>query len=485
MTMLALTLMGVLHGPLLFAEVGSQSQSIMSWPMQAGESVNDLARLFYPQDKYMQQQFVAATIKLNLESQLNLDPATAFDQESTIVIPSIKALSKKGKHKFTQPVSGNGNEVSATAKPVISMKLQADYANLVKRNAVFKEEVDTLNAKLANLQQVFVLLKTELMQFIESATPIVSTESVATVDEQKSVNQSQKMMPVIIPAHAEKSRLNNLKNNGMHPAVINASTTSASGEQTPYIKLLVPVAAILLAIGLFVGINLHTRRQTAKIRFVATHTIKPLEKSAFFEKRFDLHSPAVLPSVKSTESFLSSVSPLDIAGMEVQELKEEGEQIMEQAKIYVGLGKEDDAIRLLNAHINAAPKAALRHWLYLLDIYRNTNQKEAFLQSARQLHQTFNVVIPRWEKSSSSEIVAPVFEATSLEEYDYIVDKVTKLWADCSKEAKKIALTKNYLDELLTDNRNGERAGFSMGVFEDIMLLRDTLDAREKLLQEA
>jgi len=210
-----------------------------------------------------------------------------------------------------------------------------------------------------------------------------------------------------------------------------------------------------------------------------------LEKSAFSEIRSDFHLPLALPRVEPMAGFLSSVVPLGVSGMEVQEVKDEGEHVMEQAKIYVGLGKEADAIQLLKAHIDAAPKAALRHWLYLLDIYRMTNQKEAFLQSARQLHQTFNVVIPRWEKTPGSEASVPVFEATSLEEYDYIVDKVTAMWADCAKEVKKIAQAKDYLDQLLTDNRNGERTGFSMGVLEDIMLLRDTLDTREKLALEA
>lgn len=486
MTMLALTLMVLLHSPLPLAEVSSQSQSAMSWPMQAGESINDLARLFYPHDKYMQQQFVAAAIKLNLADRPDLSSATVFDQESTIIIPNIKALSKKAKSKFTQSTSGNDSAVATSISLTMSTKLQAEYDSLVKRNAIFKENLDTINAKLTHLQQVFTALKTELIQFIESATPIVSNESVATMVEQKSTAPHKKMMPIITPSHAEKNSPNNLKNKGMRPAVIKSSITLSSWEQTLYIKSLVPIAAILLAIGLFVGINLHTRRQAAKIRFAATHTIRPLEKSAFSERHSDFHLPSALPRPTAAESLLSSVSsPLDAAGMEVQEVKDESEQVIEQARIYVGLGREDDAIQLLKAHIDAAPKAALRHWLYLLDIYRTTSQKEAFLQCARQLHQTFNVVIPRWEKTPCSEASVPVFEAASLEEYDYIVDKVTAMWADCAKEVKKIAQAKDYLDQLLTDNRNGERTGFSMGVLEDIMLLRDTLDTREKLALEA
>ncbi|MFZ3086708.1 MAG: hypothetical protein WA123_01440 [Methylotenera sp.] len=482
MTMLVLMLIAMLHSPLLFAEVSSQSQSAMPWPVQAGESINDLARLFYPHDKYMQQQFAAAVIKLNSENQPDLNPAAAFDQESTVIIPSIKALSKKGKRKFTPPISNTSHVVSTTENLAVSEELQAGYDSLVKRNAIFKENLDALNAKLADLQLIFAALKTKLIQLVESAAPKAPVAPVAATVEQKSVKKPQTMERVVTPAHADN---NSLKNSGMRPAVVNALRASSPWEQTAYIKLLVPVAAIFLAVGLFVGLNLYTRRQAEKIRFAATHTIRPLEKNTFFEKRSDLHSTSVLPAMESAKGVLSNVSSPDAAAVEVQAGKDEDELILEQAKIYFNLGKEDDAIQLLNKHIETAPKTALQHWLYLLDIYRSTNQKEAFLQSAKQLHRTFNVAIPRWEKLSGSETNTPVFEATSLEEYDYIVDKVTAMWAECSKEAKKIAQTKNYLDQLLTDNRNGERAGFSVDVIEDIMFLRGNLDAREKLALES
>jgi len=231
LVMLALTLMVMLHGPLLFAEVSSQSESTMSWPMQAGESINDLARLFYPQDKYMQQQFAAAAIKLNLADRPDLSPATVFDQESTIIIPSIKVLSKKGKSKFTQPTSGNDSVVTPPVSLTMSTKLQAEYDNLIKRNAIFKENLDTINAKLTHLQQVFVALKTELIQLIESAKPVVPVEPVAVVHEQKSVRQPQKMMGIITPAHAEKSNANGSKNSGMHPAIIKALTALLPGNK--------------------------------------------------------------------------------------------------------------------------------------------------------------------------------------------------------------------------------------------------------------
>lgn len=115
-TMLALSLSTLLHSPLLLAEANAEPgaeqgtelstelnvksgsaevQYTVDWPLQAGETVRDLASLFYPKNQRMQQYFIAETIKLNMEAQPELHPSTIFSQDNVIVIPNIKELSKK------------------------------------------------------------------------------------------------------------------------------------------------------------------------------------------------------------------------------------------------------------------------------------------------------------------------------------------------------------------------------------------------------
>ena len=117
---------------------------------------------------------------------------------------------------------------------------------------------------------------------------------------------------------------------------------------------------------------------------------------------------------------------------------------------------------------------------YLLDIYRKSNQKDAFLNNAKQLHEKFNIVMPQWEKSMFSPSVV-----SSLEELPHIVERLTKLWATEGKVTENMLETKGYLDELLMDNRSTERIGFGIEVFQEIMLLRDILDMRLKLALES
>lgn len=102
--MLALSLITLLHSPLLLADANAELsvnpgnadvQYMVNWPLPAGETVRDLASLFYPKNQRMQQYFIAETIKLNMEAQPELHPSTIFSQDNVIVIPNIKELSKK------------------------------------------------------------------------------------------------------------------------------------------------------------------------------------------------------------------------------------------------------------------------------------------------------------------------------------------------------------------------------------------------------
>ena len=95
LTLLASALM--LYVPSLSAAASAESLSAMDWPLQPGESIQDLSRLIYPKSQRMQQYFIADTIKLNLETQPELKATTVFEQQQQITIPSIKQLSGKSR----------------------------------------------------------------------------------------------------------------------------------------------------------------------------------------------------------------------------------------------------------------------------------------------------------------------------------------------------------------------------------------------------
>lgn len=467
-TLFALALLVAMQSTLLLAQPNSLQQTAMSWPMQQGESLNDVARLFYPKDQYMQRQFVVATLKLNHETRPDLNATDVFTQVKNITIPDIKALSSKRQRQSVQKKIQSVPAVTTTQSG-ISAKLQADYDQLVQRNALFKQELEKLNAKLAQLEQVFASLKIELMQLINRSVP--AAQPVTSAELQKTVTAPAIAPPVVKLMPTEQS--------SSHQSTILLSDK----EKASSIYLWIPIFTTLLVMSLFIGFVLYARRQTGSVHLAADAHFAPLSKNAFLESISSVFNRAKVktePQILQSE-FSGSIAEVDPSLSSTDE-KEEGELVLEQAKIYVNLGRYDNAIQLLSAHIAAAPTSALQQWLYLLNIYRDTDQKEAFEESAQALHENFNVMMPQWEKVSTlDEFYAP---AHTLEEYDYIVNKVTMLWADCEKEADKMLQTKRYLDKLLTDTRDHQRTGFSMDVFEEIVLLRDMLDSREKLAQE-
>ena len=95
LTLLALALM--LYVPSLSAAASAESLSAMEWPLQPGESIQDLSRLIYPKSQRMQQYFAVETVRLNIEAQPDLQPTTVFTQQQQILIPSIKQLSKRSR----------------------------------------------------------------------------------------------------------------------------------------------------------------------------------------------------------------------------------------------------------------------------------------------------------------------------------------------------------------------------------------------------
>ena len=81
----------------LSAVASPESQQAMDWPLQPGESVRDLSWLIYPKNPAMQKYFVQETIRLNRETQPDLNANKVFEQQHQILIPSIKQLSRKSK----------------------------------------------------------------------------------------------------------------------------------------------------------------------------------------------------------------------------------------------------------------------------------------------------------------------------------------------------------------------------------------------------
>lgn len=489
-TKLTLCLLALLHSAALQAELHTESQALdsrlsqspqdsitlqdqpgasLAWPLLPGESVNSLAALFYPHNKIMQARFVTRTIQLNEGVNPGFNPATVVNLVTLIMVPDLKALGKSsgkihaqtGRHSKKPQRSSLrlSYQLKDADKYIVTPKMQAEYESLVVRNASLKAELEALNAKLAQLQQILAALKEQALLVVKR------TETDVTSVQIKTANASLALEPHN-PTYIQA------------PVVPQPNPAKSGGadifEPT---RLWILCLILLSAIGLLFGWRSHAKRQEKALYRAATGEFDPLKTGIF--NQVNLPTNPAVDNLRKLDFALTdngisnlndNISVVDLSGINDLDFQEEGELILEQARIYLNIGRVDEAITLLKVQIRNLPKESLHQWLYLLDIYRDHNRQEDFLQYAKQLHETFNVMLPLWGNAT-----VPIVTASSLEEFPHIVHSLTGLWPESAKDAKA------YIDELIMDNRHSERAGFSMEVFQELVLLRDLLVAREKL----
>ena len=138
----------------------AQESNSMIWPMLPGESLNEVARLFYPKNVVMQRLFVRKTLQNNIEKHPHLNAASRFSEPTLLVVPALKSLSKQMQPKQATP-----------RKPRLSrLQITTDFESLLNKVPVkFKEEYEfwvskneLLKQQLAILKQKIVFLETKL-----------------------------------------------------------------------------------------------------------------------------------------------------------------------------------------------------------------------------------------------------------------------------------------------------------------------------------
>ncbi len=451
----------------------------MAWPLLPNEAVEDLAKLFYPKHQAMQTLFISRTLALNNAA---FDEKDVSPQVVIILIPELKSLAnapqaKRKQVNKSQALKSETDDKRPWNKPLsmsytlkdaaeffVSPALVLAYEQLLERNNFLKAELDKLNTKLAGLQALMSRLLAEAERLFGANQGVdlnTMSQTAHPVAQQAVIKENVANVQPLKPTHMTAS-----------------SITKENAQNRDWQALLwMPILPIVLLVSLIIAIAVANRRKIAELHAADAGLFNSGRSSSGFSA---LGTDAFNEQVDLVHQEANALSDLDFSltkseykGEQAKSAftyQEESEQILEQAQMYVSFGRMDVAIGLLRAQIKTMPKASLRHWLYLLDIYRDTNKQAEFEESARDLHSHYNVAIPTWQAVESA-----VSTAQSLEEYPHIMEVLTKIWMAEPDSAK------TYLAELLTDTRQNERAGFSMAVFEDIVLLDSVLAMREKM----
>jgi hypothetical protein len=360
-------------------------------------------------------------------------------------------------------------------KFALTPQMQTKYEGLVKKNEQLKQNLEKLNTKLAHLQEMMATLSLEA-KHIKNLPALPSADIIVPVPEViKAITVTE---PVVSEAAAnlpEKPKSKVIKKITTSPPVA-FSVNHSADQESVFAPYWMEILLGLFVLGSILAVYLFRRKQEKIFSYFSADNLQPMDKKEFISVTdADEMTPIVVDYSLSSVENSGSISDNDLDAIMPLKNKEEGDLVLEQARIYININRENEAILILKSQIQSAPKESLDHWLTLLDTYRKTNRKDEFLESAQQLHQVFNVIQPTWDN-----IPLPMVIATSLLEFPHIIEPLMKLWSECDNSVEKLLETKIFLDKLLTDNRDSERSGFGLEVVLEIKLLRNILDIREK-----
>ena len=179
------------------------------------------------------------------------------------------------------------------------------------------------------------------------------------------------------------------------------------------------------------------------------------------------HMPSPAPADALPQSVAASspgpqaaTPPAAATAVHVSELA----HVTEEAGVYLAFNRRDRAIEVLREHIGATPQSLPSAWLMLLDLYHAQGSEPEFRALAEKFHAQFNAQTPAWDA------YRPLAQSDrGLEAFPHLVEKLVKTWGkpEC----------RGFLDDLLHENRDGRRTGFSITAYEDIIFLRQLADS--------
>ena len=480
----------------LILDAELQDTNSMTWPMLPGENLNDVARLFYPKNLAMQQQFIAKTLRLSSNIQADLNPVKRFETPTLLVIPTLKSLSysKNGTNESRKKPRKQKLQLSydiGQAIEQVPAKLLQDYQWLVSKNAFLKEELARLNEKIIFLQTKLSDLKLIFDKTLNLAnTSPQTTDSLAAGAQTTSTIAITTNQPInSLPA---KKVFKNLSNTKLDIELVNKKSQTAQTETS-----LSPIAMPPTVSSLFENINPNLMIVTIALLVMLFAAALALKK--YRQRMFDSFSDAIPTMsdtlqdfgghwkdeaqaidgqtlqdieqvIQATEARIAPTKGVLINTLQNTTAKTTqtilADSTLVEARLLMSINRSQDAIDHLKLTIEANPKASINHWLYLLEIFRKLNLKEEFEKYAAGLKANFNVTTQAWDDS-----IAPGTLPQYLEEFPNIMEKLYIIWP--SDQAK------NYLRSLITDNRDGERAGFGKAVLSEILLLIALLDTRK------
>ncbi|MGZ5817433.1 MAG: FimV/HubP-related protein [Burkholderiaceae bacterium] len=139
--------------------------------------------------------------------------------------------------------------------------------------------------------------------------------------------------------------------------------------------------------------------------------------------------------------------------IEVEEISD----AMEEAEFWMSLRDPQRAISVLEQFGDVERPKSPMAWLYLLKLYREVDDRSRFDALLQRFKSHFNTKAPEWDAKADE------MSGKGLEDYPHLVNQICILWGN--------GQVARYLEDLLFNNRSGQREGFDLPVYLDLIML--------------
>ncbi|MDE2048306.1 MAG: hypothetical protein KGJ44_07860 [Betaproteobacteria bacterium] len=129
--------------------------------------------------------------------------------------------------------------------------------------------------------------------------------------------------------------------------------------------------------------------------------------------------------------------------------------ISQEAEFFMDIGEFDRAINLLEQNIDKEHDITPVPQLYLFDLYRKTGRREPYERLRNDFVRQFNALIPQWNEEPAG--------GRELADYGRAMERICREW-----RSRDIVAT---LESLLVDDTRGQRMGFDLPAYRDIIFL--------------
>ena len=131
--------------------------------------------------------------------------------------------------------------------------------------------------------------------------------------------------------------------------------------------------------------------------------------------------------------------------------------VLDEANVFIGHGRPQLAIQLIQNHLSEAPAESPEIWLKLLNLLAKESSQQNYDDAVIECNKYFNIKVPKFGDTSEQDVA-------SIEDYPHIMTRLEGVWG--SHHAVGV------LNDIIYNKRSQPREGIEEGAFDDLFFLK-------------